>query len=76
MPSEGDIHITISRLWDHSRELYAEILTTTEWHHMMSCEHCCEILSGFYKLKSVQEANEMLKQLGVEAHLEEGEATA
>ena len=76
MSSEDGIHINISRLWQHSQELYAEILTTTEWHHLMRCEHCGEILKGFYKSKSVPEANHMLKELGIEADLEEGQATA
>jgi hypothetical protein len=77
MSSEGGgVHIKISRLWQHSQELYAEILTTTEWHHLMRCELCGQILREFYKSKSVQEANETVRLLGIEANLEEGEETA
>jgi hypothetical protein len=76
MSSEGAVHIKISRLWQHSRELYAEILTTAEWHHLMRCERCGQILREFYKSKSVHEANETVRQLGIEANLEEGEETA
>ena len=76
MPPEDAIHINISHLWQHSREVYAEILTTTEWHHLMRCEHCGEILKGFYKSKSVDEANHMLKEIGIEAELQERQTTA
>jgi hypothetical protein len=76
MSSEDGLHITISRLWRHSQELYADVLSTTEWHHLMRCERCCDILRVCYKSQSADDAKDGLKKLGIDANLEDPQATA
>jgi hypothetical protein len=52
------------------------VLTTVEWHHLMRCERCCDILRICYKSQSADDAKDSLKNLGIDANLEDEEATA
>jgi hypothetical protein len=71
MPYRDSSHVQISRLWRHSRELYPDVLTTAEWHHLMRCEDCVILLQVCYKSQSIDDAQKGLKNFGLERNLED-----
>jgi hypothetical protein len=67
MHEEDSVHISISRLWKHSKELYPDLLRTMDWHHLMRCERCVSVLRICYKSQSLDEVRQKLQEDSVVA---------
>jgi hypothetical protein len=64
---DNNLHISMSRLWKHSNELYPDVFRTRDWHHLMRCERCVSVLRICYKSNSLDEAKGKLEQDGIAA---------
>ena len=60
MSTNLGLHVPLVKLWDHSRQLYPEVLSAEDWLHLMNCEHCVDVLRCCYKADSIDQVKERI----------------